>query len=233
MSLAAGLVDPVHGTQAVFRHVLDAMSRPGRVHELPAGLFEHPSRPALPLGTAAAAVLLTLCDAETTLWWSPGPRLPQLHDWARFHSGVRWVDHVEDADMVGLRAGALTPALWARLRPGSDVAPHTSATLIVEVDALQAWPQGQAVQHGQDHTGTVTNTDTDTGTDTDTDIALHLQGPGIEQAHHLRVAGISRAVWQARMAQSASYPCGVDLLLCCGTRVVGLPRSTHLTWLDT
>ncbi len=226
MSLAAGLVDPVHGTQAVFRQVLDAMSRPGRVHELPAGLFEHPSRPALPLGTAAAAVLLTLCDAETTLWWSPGPRLPQLHEWARFHAGVHWVDQVEDADMVGVRAGALTPALWARLRPGSDVAPHTSATLIVEVDALQALPVAAAAQ-ADDHDD---HGDHDSD---DTDLALHLQGPGIEQAHRLRVAGISRAVWRLRRAQSASYPCGVDLLLCCGTRVVGLPRSTHLSWLDT
>ena len=34
----------------------------------------------------------------------------------------------------------------------------------------------------------------------DTDLALHLQGPGIEQAHRLRVAGISRAVWRLRRA---------------------------------
>lgn len=231
MSPAAGLIDPVHGTQQVFRRVLDAMSRPGRVHELPAGLFELPSRPALPLGTAAAAVVLTLCDAETGLWWSPGPRLPQLHDWARFHAGVRWVDQVEDADVVGVRSAALTPALWQRLRPGSDVDPHTSATLIVEVDALQAWPDERT-----DATGNAARAveAAEAGvSESDTDVLLGLEGPGIERSHRLRVAGISRAVWRERLAQAAVYPCGVDLLLCCGTRVAGLPRSTHLTCLDT
>ncbi len=217
MSPAAGLVDPVHGSQAVFRRVLDAMSRPGRVHELPVGLFEHPSRPALPLGTAAAALLLTLCDSETALWWSPGPRLPQLHDWARFHAGVRWVDPVEDADVVGVRASALTSALWSRLRLGSDIAPHTSATLIVEVDDLEALDVGPHDRRAR-HDG---------------EALLRLEGPGIERTGRLRVAGIAREVWQARIAQSAIYPCGVDLLLCCGHRVAGLPRSTHLSWLES
>ncbi|MGY0193953.1 phosphonate C-P lyase system protein PhnH [Leptothrix sp. BB-4] len=213
MSPAAGLADPVHGAQAVFRQVLDAMARPGRVHEMPAGLFEHPSRPPLPLGTAAAAVLLTLCDHETALWWSPGPRLPQLHEWARFHAGVRWVDPVDEADIVGLRASALTLPLWSRLRPGTDVAPHTSATLIVEVDALDSVPDEAAAR-------------------LDGEAILTLEGPGIERVARLRVAGIAREVWEARIAQSAHYPCGVDLLLCCGHRIAGLPRSTHVTRLE-
>ncbi len=229
MNPAVGLTDPVHGTQAVFRRVLDAMARPGRVHELPAALFAQPSRPALPLGTAAAAVVLTLCDAETALWWSPGPRLPQLHDWARFHAGVRWVDQVEDADIVGVRAPALTPALWSRLRSGSDVAPHTSATLIVEVDALDALPAGPAPgtadrAHAADAVPVA---------DADADLLLQLEGPGIETVHRLRVAGIAREVWRSRIAQTAIYPCGVDLLLCCGHRLAALPRSTHLTCPDT
>jgi alpha-D-ribose 1-methylphosphonate 5-triphosphate synthase subunit PhnH len=221
MSPAVGLADPVHGSQAVFRRVLDAMSRPGRVQELPADLFALPSRPALPLGSAAAAVLLTLCDGETALWWSPGPRLLQLQDWARFHAGVRWVEAVEDADVVGLRASALTPELWSRLRPGSDVAPHTAATLIVEVDVLDALPEVPAAPADAAPAHL-------TG-----EAVLTLQGPGIEHTARLRVGGIAPEVWQARRDQSAIYPCGVDLLLCCGHRVAGLPRSTRLIGLDT
>ncbi|MDP4302088.1 phosphonate C-P lyase system protein PhnH [Leptothrix discophora] len=224
-SLAAGLIDPVHGTQAVYRRVLDAMARPGRVARLPAGLFVHPSRPSLPLGSACAALLLTLCDSETTLWWSPGPRLPQLHAWARFHAGVRWVERVEDAEFVGLRGAALTPALWSRLRTGSDTAPQGSATLLVEVDLLK----GLAADASDRDDAADAADGVDPLRD---DVRLRLEGPGIETAHELRVAGIPRETWLARIAAQPDYPRGVDLLLCCGSRVVGLPRSTRLTCLE-
>ena len=57
--LEAGFADPVPDAQRCFRAVLDAMAHPGRVARV-AGVSS-----AGLLGTAAAAVLLTLVDHET------------------------------------------------------------------------------------------------------------------------------------------------------------------------
>ena len=58
-----GFAEPVGEAQATFRAVLDAMARPGKLHQ--AG--ERLAAP-VPLDPATAALLLTLADNETPLW---------------------------------------------------------------------------------------------------------------------------------------------------------------------
>jgi alpha-D-ribose 1-methylphosphonate 5-triphosphate synthase subunit PhnH len=60
--LAAGFADPVRQSQACFRTVMDALARPGLVRTVDLALD-----PPAGLHVAAAGVLLTLCDFETTL----------------------------------------------------------------------------------------------------------------------------------------------------------------------
>jgi len=55
--------DPARQSQAVFRTVMEAMARPGRILPL-AGGFSPPA----PLSATAAAILLTLADFETAVW---------------------------------------------------------------------------------------------------------------------------------------------------------------------
>src|ERR1700758_946249 len=69
-TLTPGFADPVHDTQAVFRTLLDALSRPGTVgivsDVLPALDAAGPHRPTVE--RAAFAALLTLCDFSTPVW---------------------------------------------------------------------------------------------------------------------------------------------------------------------
>ncbi len=85
-----GFADQVIDSQACFRAVLEAMSRPGRVQQLAAP-------PEIPpgLSPAAAAVLLTLVDADTPLRLSAGR---EAEAWVRFHCGCPIV--TEGADFV-------------------------------------------------------------------------------------------------------------------------------------
>jgi alpha-D-ribose 1-methylphosphonate 5-triphosphate synthase subunit PhnH len=122
-----GFADPVSEAQATFRAVLDAMARPGQLHEAGEGLTA-PS----PLDNATAAVLLTLVDNETPLWLDA--RAAKARDWLAFHCGAL----IADAPDKAAFAVALSLPGLATLSPGSHEAPESSATLILQIAALGA-----------------------------------------------------------------------------------------------
>ena len=125
-TLSAGFADPVGDAQACFRAVLDAMARPGRVHEV-----QGVTAPA-PLCSAAGAVLLTLADHETRLWLDPA--LQAARDWLAFHTGAP----AEPAlGRVMFAVAAFLPDLTA-LPTGTDDIPEASATVILQVRSLSS-----------------------------------------------------------------------------------------------
>lgn len=118
----AGFADPVLDSQATFRAVLEAMSRPGRVQQVPLP-------PELPPGIepAAAAVLLALADADTPIRLAAGP---EAEAWIRFHTGAR-------AAAVAEAAFVLDPAArLLDLAAGTEEEPERGATLILPGAAL-------------------------------------------------------------------------------------------------
>lgn len=78
---------------------------------------------------------------------------------------------------------------------GSDPYPDRSATLIVQVPALRGGP------------------------------ALTLRGPGINGTARTEVAGLPGSFLADWAANRALFPCGVDLVLACGSDVLALPRG--------
>ncbi len=132
--LGRGFAQPVHDAQQVFRAVLEAMSRPGRIQALPAAVLDPLETPAL--GRATTAVLLTLLDAETRLWLHPSLRSEAARAYLQFHTGVMQADDAARAGFAIIEADHATPALWQALPSGSDAVPQDGATLIVEVPSL-------------------------------------------------------------------------------------------------
>ncbi|WP_439548566.1 phosphonate C-P lyase system protein PhnH [Falsiroseomonas sp.] len=118
----AGFADPVLDSQAAFRAVLEAMSRPGRIQRLPVP-------PELPpgIGPAAAAVLLALADADTPIRLAAGA---DAQAWIRFHTGARAAAAPDAAFVLDPVAGLLD------LDPGTEEEPERGATLILEVESL-------------------------------------------------------------------------------------------------
>jgi alpha-D-ribose 1-methylphosphonate 5-triphosphate synthase subunit PhnH len=198
--IGRGLTDPVHGAQQVFRAVLTAMSHPGRVMPVPAAALAGLQAPMLP--PALCALLLALLDNETSLWLPSHWATAPAAAYLRFHSGVRLLGLPHEAAFAAVPAAAASPALWSQLPAGTDEAPQDGATLVVEVDALidGAGPE-----------------------------ALSLAGPGIRDTQALRVEGLPPGFWEARNEHQADYPRGIDLLLCCGTRLAAVPRTTQVT----
>lgn len=128
--LKAGFSNPVLSSQAVFRQVLTAMSRPGtvqRIQSLP------PAEP--PLLPATAAVCLTLVDFETPLWLDAPLAASNAAGYLRFHCGCPLAAEPVAASFALISDPAAMPALCA-FNPGRQDYPDRSATLIIQVSAL-------------------------------------------------------------------------------------------------
>lgn len=124
--MLGGFADPVLDSQACFRALLTAMSRPGRVQTLTA-------LPETPRGfsPAAAAVLLALVDAETTLALNAGA---EAEAWARFHCGAALLPAARARFVLDPTAPLLA------LDAGTEEEPELGATLILDVASLAEGP---------------------------------------------------------------------------------------------
>jgi alpha-D-ribose 1-methylphosphonate 5-triphosphate synthase subunit PhnH len=128
--LAAGLADPAHDAQRLFRAVLDAFSRPGRIVTLP----QPPAGPG-GISAATAGFLLTLVDRDTPLWLAPEIDSAALRDFVRFHPGAPIVAERGDAAFAVLTHDI---ASFDGFAIGTDAYPDRSATLVIEVPVLGA-----------------------------------------------------------------------------------------------
>jgi alpha-D-ribose 1-methylphosphonate 5-triphosphate synthase subunit PhnH len=145
--LTPGFADPVHDTQAVFRTLLDALSRPGTV-----GVIENvlPDARATRAEFAAFAALLTLCDYATPVWLAqPDAALASA---LRFHTGAPLADEAAQAAFAYIHDADTMPALEC-FALGSAESPEQSATLLIRVDALTGGTpivlSGPGIQHTQ------------------------------------------------------------------------------------
>lgn len=127
--LEGGFSDaPVEAARA-FRAAMRAMARPGTIETLDT------ARPPAPVSSAAGTLLLTLCDHETGLYLAGGHDTPELREWIAFHTGAPIVPPGRAQFALGTW-GALLPLSQYSL--GTSEYPDRSATLIVEMDALEA-----------------------------------------------------------------------------------------------
>jgi len=144
-TLTPGFADPVHDTQAVFRTLLDALSRPGTV-----GVVENvlPEVRATRAERAAFAALLALCDYATPVWLAqPDTALASA---LRFHTGAPLVDEPAEAAFAYIHDASTMPAL-ERFALGAAESPEQSVTLLIRVDALMGGTpvvlSGPGIQH--------------------------------------------------------------------------------------
>lgn len=122
--LNPGFANPVRDAQACFRAVLDAMAHPGSLQRAGTDLTPPPS-----LCQAAAAVLLTLADADSLVWVDL--RWEAAREWLVFHCAVPLAATPAEADFVLADPGCL-----ADLAAGDDDVPEAGATLVWQVAAL-------------------------------------------------------------------------------------------------
>lgn len=87
---------------------------------------------------------------------------------------------------------------FAAFDPGTDERPERSTTVILQVAGLRAG-RGR-----------------------------RLRGPGIAGESRLDVVGAPAALWDGVRANLATFPRGIDVVLCAGGTVAALPRTTRV-----
>jgi alpha-D-ribose 1-methylphosphonate 5-triphosphate synthase subunit PhnH len=191
--IGSGFADPVHSAQAAFRAVLDAMSRPGTVQSIDANVASPQ-----PLSPAMAAVALTLCDQDTSVWLDAALRASQdIAAWLRFHCGTRIVDDASAASFAFAAASRALPA-FENFNLGNADYPDRSTTLVLRVDSFTT---GQA---------------------------LMLEGPGIKSRQAFRADPLPDDFAVRLRQNRELFPRGVDLILASATEIAALPRSVRL-----
>lgn len=131
-TIGAGFGEPVMASQAVFRHSISALSRPG-------GIVTVTSDAQAPMGVepAANALLLALLDQDTRLWLSPALANGSAGAYLRFHTGCSLASEPATADFALTASAVELPPLQTFMQ-GSDERPDHSATLVLQVEALSA-----------------------------------------------------------------------------------------------
>lgn len=181
--------DPVHDAQRTFRCALEAVARPATWWTLP-----DVPEPLPGLSPAATALALALLDQEIAVWLGPTARDAAAP--LRFACGAGVAATPQQADFAFVTAGELESlAVFAH---GSEVAPESGATVVVQVSG---------------HTG-------ETG--------FLCSGPGLASPVPLCCDGLPPAVADERPQWRDDTSCGVDLFLVVDRSLAALPRSVRL-----
>jgi alpha-D-ribose 1-methylphosphonate 5-triphosphate synthase subunit PhnH len=125
-----GFADPVFASQDVFQSVMHAFSMPGTI----ASLGERALGPA-PLCAAASAILLTLADYATPVWFEASEKMQDAAAWLTFHSGAPVVSEPTKANFV-LLSETTDVERWREFARGTMEYPDRSATLILPVRSM-------------------------------------------------------------------------------------------------
>jgi alpha-D-ribose 1-methylphosphonate 5-triphosphate synthase subunit PhnH len=133
-AVAPAFGDPTRESQAVFRKVMDAVARPGSIHDLSFA----PDTPQ-GLDRAAGAVALTLFDFETAVWLAPALRDGAAEGWLRFHCGCPLTPDPASAAFALISDIDALPPL-AAFNQGDAKYPDRSTTLVIQLDALEGGP---------------------------------------------------------------------------------------------
>ncbi len=147
----------------------------------------------------AFAAVLATLADAQTPVWLSPLLAGSLADFARFHTGCPIVATPAQAMLAFAKADDVDGALLEALPRGSELAPQDGATLVIDIPAPLE--------------GTT----------------LAIEGPGIETTATLPAGGLAPAFWRARAELTASFPCGVDLVLCHGAAIRAVPRSTRVS----
>jgi len=129
--LTGGFAEPVFEAQSVFKMLMDGMARPGTIQTVAAEV----TAPA-PLGIAAGAIGLTLCDHDTPVWLSAGLAKSAIPEWLGFHTSAPLTAEKAEARFAFVEAGTMITT-FGLFAAGTQEYPDRSTTVVIELADLE------------------------------------------------------------------------------------------------
>ncbi len=130
-ALTGGYLDPVHDAQTTFRMLTDCMARPGTTKAILPSVD-----PPAPMGSAAGAIALALCDNDTSVWLSASLAKSTVAEWITFHTGAPVTREKSEARFAFVEARSPV-ASFGLFALGSQEYPDRSTTVVIEVSRLE------------------------------------------------------------------------------------------------
>jgi alpha-D-ribose 1-methylphosphonate 5-triphosphate synthase subunit PhnH len=127
-TLDGGFADPVMQSQTAFRAVMDGLANPGTIQDLALGLI-----PPSSLSPELAAIALTLCDHDTTLWLDRDLATDVVLGWLRFHTSAPLTTERAQAEFALTRDPAM---VLADFNQGTDLYPDRSTTVALAIQSV-------------------------------------------------------------------------------------------------
>ncbi|MEN0001781.1 MAG: phosphonate C-P lyase system protein PhnH [Pseudomonadota bacterium] len=129
--VSGGFADPVHAAQRTFTTVMQALARPGSIMAMPDLAAAAPE----PVYPTTAALLLTLTDADSPVWFDQACDSDAMRGWIAFHTGAPVTDDHGAAMFAVISNPAKLPPLMM-FALGSQEYPDRSTTLFVQVEGF-------------------------------------------------------------------------------------------------
>ncbi|RSK55184.1 phosphonate C-P lyase system protein PhnH [Bacillus canaveralius] len=192
--------DMIHGTQMIYRKLLDCMARPGKINNILEAISN--IEDACLFSPSLRGLAYTLVDREVRFYIEADRKQEVEQDiqWKTFSTTADYVqadylffDHAPES--------AAIHELVEQVKRGTLEDPHLSATLLLNVKSISDLPgEGRS---------------------------LVLQGPGIKETTTVFVEGLALDWIEARRKVNGEFPLGVDMVLTTRTGdVIAIPRTT-------
>lgn len=213
LSTVPGFANPVDDSQAVFRAVLAAFSRPG----IPVPLASRNLPPAVPgFSQGPLALALALCDGDTPIWLDAAANTPEARRHLRFHCAAPFETDPAKASFVFISRPEDMPRLSA-FNPGRADFPDRSTTLVINVGPAGAGASDMELS------------------------GPGVKGNDRGAWQRFRVSGLPAWFRQDWDENHAAYPLGIDVVFVGATAtdagepsvgLLGLPRTARVRWAD-
>ncbi|MFS2178272.1 phosphonate C-P lyase system protein PhnH [Rhizobium pisi] len=130
-ALTGGFGEPVFHAQSVFKMLMDGMARPGTIQTVQPDVT-----PPAPLGIAAGAIALTLCDHDTPVWLASALAKSGVAEWLGFHTGAPSTAEKAEARFAFIEAGTALCS-FGLFASGTQEYPDRSTTVVMELAELE------------------------------------------------------------------------------------------------
>jgi len=111
--------------------LMDGMARPGTIQTVQPDVA-----PPAPLGIAAGAIALTLCDHDTPVWLASGLAKSGVTEWLSFHTGAPPTAEKAEARFAFIEAGTALCS-FGLFASGTQEYPDRSTTVVMELAELE------------------------------------------------------------------------------------------------